>query len=417
MPSQPHTSRRTLLAAGVGILALPAVPAAASAAAGARPAAAVAVPGSTVFARTAGGSHTYRIPAIVRTPRSGDLLAFAEDRLGDADDNGNINLVMRRSKDGGRTWGELKVIWSDGRNKIGPGVPVVDQRRGDIVLLAIRTAGHVSAEDINTGRASWEDSRRPFVLRSTDEGRTWSDPVEITDAVKPRRWRHFVFGPGHAIQLTRGRHAGRIVVPGNHTGIPPEGSDDQGTEAKYHGVHLAYSDDGGHTWKLGATDENYDGRYVNGDESQLIELTDGTLYQSVRDQGGNTHGHRAYVLSEDGGESYAGGLKSQRELETAVVQGTVQRVFATDQGDDSNLILFSSAKETATGGRGAMVIWRSTNEGRDWEEARTIWPERSAYSDMVKLSDDYLGLLFEAGQNNPYEEISFARIPISNLVR
>ncbi|MGP3979035.1 sialidase family protein [Streptomyces sp. 8N114] len=351
----------------------------------------------------------------MRARDSGDLLAFAEGRIGDADDDGNMNLVLRRSTDGGRTWGKLKVIWNAGKNKIGPGVPVVDQKSGDIVLLAIRTAGHVTAEDITTGRATWEESRRPFVLHSTDEGRSWSDPVEITGQVKPRTWRHFVFGPGHAIQLTRGKHAGRIVAPGNHTIAPPAGSGDSGREAKYHGVHLAYSDDGGRTWQLGATDADHGGEGVNGNESQLIELTDGTLYQSIRHQGRDAPSHRAYVLSSDGGASYDGPLRFEKQLQTAVVQGTVQRVFATDKGDDSDLILFSSAKETSSEGRGAMAIWRSTDEGKTWREAHTIWPARSAYSDMVKLSDEHIGLLYEGGENTPYEEISFARVPIAKL--
>lgn len=366
----------------------------------------------TVFARGEAGYHTFRSPSLVRTA-TGDVLAFAQGRLHDASDDGDIDLFMRRSTDGGRTWGPLQLIWDDGPNKVGPTAPVVDQATGDIVLLAIRTAGHVSSEDINAGRTTWEESRRPFVLRSTDNGETWSDPVEITDSVKRRDWRHFVFGPGHAIQLTRGEHAGRIVAPGNHTAAPPDGSDDTGVEPKYHGVHLAYSDDGGYTWQLGAIDEAYDD-HVNGDESQVVELTDGTLYQSLRDQHGSAPSNRGYVLSRDGGGSYAGKLVPEEQLETSVVQGTVQRIFARDQGDDSDLLVFSSAKEFDMP-REHMALWRSTDEGKTWTEALTVWDGRAAYSDLVALPDERLGLIYEAGSTSPYEEICFVRIPIDNV--
>ncbi|MRT44952.1 exo-alpha-sialidase, partial [Xylella fastidiosa subsp. multiplex] len=103
-------------------------------------------------------------------------------------------------------------------------------------------------------------------------------------------------GPGHAVALTRGRHAGRLLVPANHSAAPPAGSSDTGQEAKYYGAHALYSDDGGRTWQLGFVDDSYDGT-DNSNESTAAQLPDGRLYFSARDQNGSSVGNRLDTYS------------------------------------------------------------------------------------------------------------------------
>ena len=115
-----------------------------------------------LFVEGDAGYAGYRIPAIVRAA-DGALLAFAEARRNDKHDAGDIDLVMRRSTDGGRTWGPTTVVWDDGANTCGNPAPVVTGRRGEIVLLATWNAGGDRERAIERNAAS--DTRRVFVLR------------------------------------------------------------------------------------------------------------------------------------------------------------------------------------------------------------------------------------------------------------
>src|SRR4051794_6051730 len=205
-----------------------------------------------------GGYDTYRIPATVTTGR-GTVLAFAEGRHNGAGDTGNIDVVLRRSGDRGCTWGPLHVVAAGDGDTRGNPAPVFDPRTGAVVLLTSYNSGAVTEAQIMRGEVTPQQSRRVFVQRSRDDGRHFTPPRDITDEVKPAGWRWYATGPGHAVALTRGPHAGRLVVPANHSAAPPAGSSDTGQEAKYYGGHAIYSDDGGRSWRLGFVDSSYDG--------------------------------------------------------------------------------------------------------------------------------------------------------------
>ncbi|MDN5852647.1 MAG: glycoside hydrolase, partial [Actinomycetia bacterium] len=201
------------------------------------------------------GYEVYRIPSIIRAD-DGTLVAFAEGRE-TRSDAGSIDIVRRRSDDGGCTWGPQSVVADQGDNTIGNPSPVVDPRTGDIVLLSTRNAGTASEDEILRGDVPPEHSRRVFVQRSTDDGRTFSPLREITPTAKRADWRWYATGPGHSIALTRGEHRGRLVVPANHSSAPPAGSPDTGEEDKYYGAHSLISDDGGRTWRIGFSDDSF----------------------------------------------------------------------------------------------------------------------------------------------------------------
>ncbi len=199
--------------------------------------------GAALFANGADGYACYRIPAIVRTP-AGVLLAFAEARKNSCADFGDVRIVMRRSNDEGKTWGAVETVAENGSLQAGNPAPVVDTRdrrykKGRVFL--IYCTGDASEAAVMRG----EGSRRVWFRTSSDEGKTWSQPVEITASVKLPGWHHYATGPGHALQLMHGRYAGRIVVASNHSENDPQPA------GHSYAAHDFYSDDHGATWKLG----------------------------------------------------------------------------------------------------------------------------------------------------------------------
>ncbi|MER5447262.1 sialidase family protein [Streptomyces sp. NPDC002766] len=354
-----------------------------------------------------GGYDTYRIPAAVTTAR-GTVLAFAEGRHDGAGDSGDIDVVLRRSTDGGCTWGPLRVVAAGDGNTRGNPAPVVDPRTGAIVLVTSYNSGAVTEAQIMRGEATPEQSRRVFVQRSPDDGRGFSAPRDITAQVKRPDWRWYATGPGHALALTRGPHAGRLVVPADHSVAPPAGSTDTGQEARYYGGHALYSDDGGATWRIGFVDGAHDGR-VNPNESSAAELPDGRLYLGARDQNGTSAGNRLDSYSADGGRTLERPYAVQPTLdEVPVVQGSVLRL----QGAKAPLLFSGPSVPTA---RRAMAVWRSTDAGATFTRALTLSPQPAAYSDLVPVDRGTVGILYETGAAGPYETIEFRRLPADGL--
>lgn len=392
----------------------------ASGSASAGPSAASALQYATVFKRGEGGYHTFRVPAVVQAA-DGTLLAFAEGRVTNAGDDGDIDLVLKRSADRGATWGPLRVVVDDGANKVGNPVPVLDRRTGRIVLNATRTGGGVTSEDIRCGRASTTQTRRSFVLHSDDHGASWSRPREITQTVRPDTWRHFVGGPGHAIQLAHGPHAGRLVVPGNHSIAPPPGSGIDCRDNRLLGAHTLYSDDGGHTWHLGGVDTPLTGR-VNPNESIAVELTDGTVYFNARDQHGISSATRAATSSSDGGASFDAPYRPVGDLVAPVVQGSA---LALSRSADRHERLVFSAPGRASA-RAALTLRTSMNGGASWQRGLVVHDGPAGYSDLVEVGrradNRALGVLYENGDTTPadplpayHQRITFAHVPVAAL--
>jgi sialidase-1 len=364
--------------------------------------AAAAAPGcasSVPFTSGTEGYDTFRIPAVVRAA-NGALVAFAEGRRDSAGDSGAIQTVSRTSRDGGCTWGPLAVVTTNGDATAGNPTPVL-ARDGELVLLTVHN-GLVSEKQIMSGQASDQDTRRVFVQRSNDNGRTWTAARDITPDTKRPGWRWYATGPGHATLLSHGPHAGRIVVPANHSTAPPAGSSDVGTEAKYYGGHDLYSDDNGRTWHIGFTDDRTDG-VIAANETSMTELPDGTLYFSSRNQG-SAAGHRVDGYSTDGGQTLVRPYQVQPTLSGTKVEGSVLQTTIPW------LMLYSGPADPAT--RAVMRLRLSTDRGRTWRPGRTVAAGPAGYSDLVQAGPLTAGLLYETGQAGPYETIVFQRIPL-----
>ncbi|QYX80590.1 sialidase family protein [Streptomyces akebiae] len=343
------------------------------------------------------GYAGFRIPAVVVTP-SGTLLAFCEGRVGGREDFGNIDIVVKRSTDGGRTWGPLQVAAKNGDALAGNPAPVVLDT-GRILLVHVRNAAHATEDAIRRGEVTAADGRRVWVQHSDDEGQTWSGPREITQQTKKPEWRWYATTPGHALQLT----TGRVVVPANHS-LPPAGTDN-GTEGKYNGGHCLLSDDAGATWRIGYVDDNTDG-YINANETTAAELPDGRVYFNTRNDSPSP-GTRADAHSTDGGESLVKPFRPQAGIVGPVVEGSVLQLR------DPDLLLHSGPADP--GFRALMTVRASTDHGLTWRSVHTVDGLPAAYSDLVRVDRDTVGLLYETGDFSAYETITFRRVPVTLL--
>ncbi|MEU1115129.1 MULTISPECIES: sialidase family protein [unclassified Streptomyces] len=349
------------------------------------------------------GYASFRIPAVVTTA-PGTVLAFCEGRVGSQADSGHIDIVLKRSTDGGRTWGPLQAVGRNGTDLAGNPAPVV-LGTGRVLLVQVRNAAAATEDAIRRGTVSAADGRRVWVQHSDDDGLTWSVPREITGQVKRPAWRWYATTPGHALQLA-GEHegrTGRVVVPANHS-LPPSGADN-GTEGKYNGGHCLLSDDEGETWRIGCVDDNTDG-YVNVNETTAAELPDGRVYFNTRNDSPSP-GNRADAHSSDGGESLVKPFRPQASLTGPVVEGCVLQLR------DPDVLLFSGPADP--GFRALMTVRRSTDGGTTWRPVHPVDGLPAAYSDLVRVDPETVGLLYETGDFGPYETLTFRRIPVTCL--
>ncbi|MFR9791295.1 sialidase family protein [Streptomyces sp. MB22_4] len=346
-----------------------------------------------------GGYAAYRIPALVRTGR-GTVLAFAEGRRDGSGDSGDIDVVLRRSSDGGCTWGPLAVVAAGEGDTRGNPAPVVDPSTGAIVLVTCGNPGDVTEDQIMRGRVTAERGRRVYVQRSTDDGRTFTAPRDITADVKRPGWRWYATGPGHAVALTRGPHAGRLLVPADHSTAPPAGSKDTGRENRHYGGHALYSDDGGLTWHLGFTATG-PGGVVDVNETSATQLPDGRIYFSARDQYGSAPGNRLDTYSSDGGAGLDRPYAAQPTLkDVPVVQGSVLQL----RGARAPLLFSAPSVPTA---RRDLAVWSSADAGRTFTRLTTLNDGPAAYSDLVQLGTGAVGVLYETGS---YDGLEFRRL-------
>ncbi|GGX63954.1 exo-alpha-sialidase [Streptomyces hiroshimensis] len=357
-----------------------------------------------------GAYACFRIPALVTTAH-GTVLAFAEGRKGDCSDATDIDVVVKRSADAGRTWSPLQVVDAGLGDTHGNPAPVVDGRSGRIALLTTYNKGRPGG-----GNCDVPCDRTPHLQFSDDDGAHWSAPEDVSRDLRPPGWNSwYATGPGHGLRLAHGPHRGRLVV-----GLNAESHD--GTRVRANHAALALSDDGGAHWRLGAVDTHEitpEGTYAQKpSELTLAERADGSVYAGGREQDGTELGNRDFAVSTDGGTRFAGPFRAVPDLYTPMVQGSVavprpgRWLFASPADPDR---------------RRSMAIRSSYDEGRTWEgveHGRLVTADWAGYSDMAVVEgsgaggsadDDHggsgatTGLLYEAGKRDARDEIRFAR--------
>jgi sialidase-1 len=334
------------------------------------------------------GYKCYRIPAIITTNK-GTLLAFAEARKNSCGDAGDIDLVVKRSSDGGKTWSPMNVIWDDAENTCGNPSPVVDKKTGNIILLSTWNLGSDHEKQIIAGTS--QDTRRIFTLTSDNEGETWSEAREITADVKLPSWTWYATGPCNGIQIESGKYKGRIVIPCDHIE----------KESKKYYSHSIYTDDGGQTWKLGGTTPT---DMVN--ECTVAELPKGKLMLNMRNY--NEIRVRRFAVSKDGGMTWSA-LEGDNTLIEPICQASL---IAFKHGKKRALAFSNPASQKS---RTNMTVRISYDQGKTWKLTNAIHPGPAAYSNMVQLPNGNLACLYEAGEKNPYENIVFQALSFSDF--
>ncbi len=344
----------------------------------------------------AGNYKGYRVPSILLT-KKGTLLAFAEGR-NDGGDSGDIDLVMKRSTDNGKSWSEEMIVWNDSLNTCGNPCPVVDNQTGRIWLFMTWNLGKDHENEII--RKTSRDTRLPFVCYSDNDGLNWSVPYPLTQTCKEASWGWYATGPGTGIQLIYGKHKGRMVIPANHSYYDPESKIRK--DPFGYGSHILLSDDQGKTWQMSSPIR------PGCNESQVTELSDGTLLMNMRSY--NKKQCRAISFSTDGGETWSL-INHDFQLVESVCQASL---FSYGEYKGQHIYLFSNPAVTV--GRTHMTIRYSLDDCHSWAASKLINAGPSGYSCLVKLKNKQVGLLFEKGTKGSAEMISFVKMDMKDIL-
>jgi sialidase-1 len=315
----------------------------------------------------------------------GTILSFCEGRKNSASDTGDIDLLLRRSTDSGKTWGKVQLIRDDGENVCGNPCPVIDRETGTIWLLTTWNLGGDHESEIIDGRS--KDTRRIFITFSNDDGLTWEKAKELTSEVKNPNWTWYATGPGSGIQLVRGKFKGRLIIPCDHIEA----------DTKKYFSHVIYSDDHGQSWQLGGrtpTDK------VN--ECHVVELSNGDLMLNMRNYDRNKK-NRAVSISQDAGITWSKIFHDPVLIEP-ICQASMIKYNSFKEGD-KNYILFSNP--ASTNRRINMTVRASLDGGKTWPVSKQLHAGPAAYSSLAVLKDGDIACLYEAGEKHPYETIVF----------
>jgi sialidase-1 len=348
-----------------------------------------------VFQSGTEGYKSFRIPAIIRL-KTGTLLAFCEGRVNNAADYGNVDLVMKRSEDGGRSWLPLQVVADNGAYQVGGPAPVVDMSdplypHGKIYLFF--NTGNAGEKEIKEGKGI----KNCIYKTSVDDGHTWSRPVKITGQVhRPNKpdvdsgycfaedWRYYANTPGHAMQFEAGPYKGRIFVSANHSAGEPR------QDRSEYFAHGYYTDDHGRTFKLGNSL-----RLPGSNESMATELSGGRLMMNSRNEKGDIR-TRIVSISSDGGATWDT-TYFDHQLPDPVCQGSILTI-GKRQG--KNILAFCNAADSQE--RNHLTLRISYDDGYSWtrnfEIAQKEGPGSNgyaAYSDLVKLNKHDIGVMYE----------------------
>jgi sialidase-1 len=347
-----------------------------------------------VFVSGTEGHKSYRIPAIIGLP-NGSLLAFCEGRVHGSDDFGDINIVVKRSSDKGKTWSALQTVVDADTLQAGNPAPVVDLTdpaypQGRIFLFY--NTGNNHEGEVRKGKGL----REVWYKTSTDNGITWNEPVNITTQTHrpkqpqvntaynfPEDWRSYANTPGHAMQFGTGKYKGRIFIAANHSAGDPQ---PQFADYQAHGF---YTDDHGKTFHLGET-VNLPGS----NESMATELSGSKLMMNSRNQKGDIR-ERIVTISSDGGSTWDT-TYFDNNLPDPVNQGSILTI---GKKRGKAIIAFCNAADTKH--RDNLTLRISYNEGQTWEKNFVIAKSENdsrdyaAYSDIVNVTKKEIGILYE----------------------
>lgn len=340
------------------------------------------------------GYASCRIPALTVT-RDGTLLAFCEARGSTRGDWGPIDILLRRSTDGGKTWSKpQKVADVEGPHRKNP--VALKQKLAD--PDAVTQNNPLVIADAETGAVHFlfcHEYMRCFYRRSDDDGQTFTEPVEITSAFEPFRehydWKVLATGPGHGVQLT----SGRLIVPvwlsrgtGGHAHRPSA-------------ISTIYSDDHGATWQCGEIIAGETDPLVNPSESVAVELADGRVLLNIRSE--SKPNRRAVAVSPNGATDWTRPVFDE-ELVEPICMASLCRLSKQSSGGRNRILFSNPANLLRADGKSEpdekrdrknLTVRLSYDECGSWPVAKTLEPGRSAYSDLAVGPDGTIYCLYE----------------------
>ncbi len=334
----------------------------------------------TVFNSDRYGYASTRDPAICITPK-GTLLAFCEARADGPGDWASIDLLMRRSTDGGRTWNDTVVIAGRETGRPTSNLTPLVGKDGAIHLLYYRNYA------------------RSYEIVSRDDGLSWTPPVDITyvfDQFKEEyNWKVIASGPGHAIQLNNGR----LIVPTWLCNPDPKIKGGHRPSC----VASIYSDDHGRTWKRGAIIMNTSEESPNPSEIHAIELEDGRVMVDIRNE--SSRHRRMYSISPDGYSHWSKPVFNESLFEP-ICNASIERLSTKKKNGKSRILFCNPDSEADTAGRRDpshfkrvnLTLRLSYDEGKTYPVSKVIDPGRSGYCDVVTGKDGMIYVFYEQGE-------------------
>lgn len=355
------------------------------------------------------GVHTSRIPGLA-TSKNGTLMAIYDARYESARDlQGHMDIALNRSFDGGRTWEPMQVVldrkeWGgmpEKYNGVSDACILVDDRTGDIYVAGLWMHGLLDAETgkwvegLTADSTRWlhqwrakgsqpgfgvKETSQFLITKSSDDGLTWSEPINITSA-KKKEWWLFAPAPGQGITMTDG-----TLV------FPSQGRDENGTSFS----NITWSKDGGKTWKTSNPATK------NTTECAVVELQDGSLMLNMRDnrnRGNEEVNGRSVFVTSDLGETWKEHPTSRKALIEPTCMASLHTHRYMEDGVEKSLLLFVNPASTSK--RNNITLKVSYDGGNTWpEEKQILLDEYSGrgYSCITSVNDSTLGILYESSQ-------------------
>lgn len=359
--------------------------------------------------------NTYRIPGLVTT-NNGSLIAVYDNRYNNSKDlQEDIDIGMSRSTDGGETWEPMKVIMDMGtwggmpqqQNGIGDPCILYDTRNNVIWVAAVWMSGSspekmlwwASQPGIDPGVTG-----QFMLVKSSDDGLTWSKPESITGQIKLPEWQLLMQGPGRGITM----QDGTLVFPAQFKADIGVKAIDGGQYTSH--STIVFSRDGGKTWNIGT------GAKSNTTESQVVELSGGALMLNMRDdrnrQDKSETNGRAVSTTNDMGKTWQVHPTSNSALPEPNCMASLLRADIIIEGKEKSVLFFSNPASKTK--RADMTIKASLDDGLTWPEKYQLLiskEEGYGYSCLTMINNEYLGILYEG-----VKELYFQKIAVKDIL-
>lgn len=345
------------------------------------------------------GSASFRIPGLVTTNK-GTLLGVYDVRYNSSVDlQEYVDVGLSRSTDGGKSWEKMRLPLSFGeygglpkaQNGVGDPSILVDTQTNTVWVVAAWAHG------MGNQRAWWSShpgmdinhTAQLVLAKSTDDGKTWSKPINITEQVKDPSWYFLLQGPGRGITMSDGT----LVFPTqfiDSTRVPNAG--------------IMYSKDRGKTWKM------HNMARTNTTEAQVAEIEPGVLMLNMRD---NRGGSRAIAITKDLGKTWTEHPSSRKALQEPVCMASLIHVDAKDNVLNKDLLLFSNPDTTK--GRNHITIKASLDKGLTWLPEHQIMLDEAegwGYSCLTMIDKETIGILYESS----VAHMTFQAVKLTDLL-